>query len=126
MSKTSVHFRTATKMPRSANVMEISIESFARDLRYFQPIKKKHHFEPGAKHLASRQQQRNDNVLEPDTTLDMVDRSMDIQQILYELAMHVNTYFRFQALILMMTAFMLIVFDCYYLIEEFTSTTSCS
>lgn len=112
-------------MPRrSTNEIEISI---SHDLHYFRPSKKNRHIELGSKLGTFRQHQRHNwtphasDIDSPDTALDIVERSMDIQQILYELALHVNAYFRFQALIVIMTAFVLIVFDCYYLIVEFTS-----
>lgn len=50
-------------------------------------------------------------------SLDTIDRAMDIQQILFEFSQIINSYYRFQLLIVILTAFIIIVFDCYYLME---------
>lgn len=50
-------------------------------------------------------------------SLDTIDRAMDIQQILFEFSQIINSYYRFQLLIVILTAFIIIVFDCYYLLE---------
>lgn len=50
-------------------------------------------------------------------SLETIDRAMEIQQILYEFSQIINSYYRFQLLIVILTAFIIIVFDCYYLLE---------
>lgn len=50
-------------------------------------------------------------------SLETIDRAMDIQQILFEFSQIINSYYRFQLLIVILTAFIIIVFDCYYLLE---------
>lgn len=49
--------------------------------------------------------------------METVDRVMDMQCALFELAQVTNEYYRIQILILMLTAFMMIVFDCYGLLD---------
>lgn len=51
------------------------------------------------------------------SSLETIDRAMDIQQILFEFSQIVNSYYKFQLLIVILTAFIIIVFDCYYLLE---------
>lgn len=56
------------------------------------------------------------NVLKRDS-LQTIDKAMEIQQILFEFADVINSYFKFQLLVVILTAFIVIVFDCYYLLE---------
>lgn len=48
--------------------------------------------------------------------METIDRAMDIQQILYELSTMVNRFYRCQILIVVLCAFLMIVFDTYYLL----------
>lgn len=49
--------------------------------------------------------------------LDTIDRAMDIQQILFEIAQITNNYYGFQVLVVISTAFVVVVFDFYNLLD---------
>lgn len=49
--------------------------------------------------------------------METIDRAMDVQHTLFELAQVTNTYYRLQLLIMIITAFMQIVFDCYGMMD---------
>lgn len=49
-------------------------------------------------------------------SLEIIERAMDMQQILYQFSELLNSYFRFQLLIVILTAFIIIVFDSYYVL----------
>lgn len=49
--------------------------------------------------------------------METIDRMMEIQHALFELAQITNAYYRMQMLILILTAFMMIVFDCYGILD---------
>lgn len=52
-------------------------------------------------------------------SLEIIDRAMEIQQILYEFSSELNSYFQFQLLLIILTAFIVIIFNCFYLLSIF-------
>lgn len=111
-------------MHRSAynddDVLELAVVDLARDLNYFRKPTNAQKHEQGLEDDI-----RSAPAPDQQQLMDIVERAMDINQILYELCTHVNSYFRFQSLVVFVTAFVLIVFDCYYLIDELTSSRHC-
>lgn len=61
--------------------------------------------------------------------METIDRLMDMQHTLFELAQVTNDYYRLQMLILILTAFSMIVFDSYGVLDlmtkEFKSGSNC-
>lgn len=53
--------------------------------------------------------------------LDTIDRAMDIQQILFEISQITNKYYSFQMLVMIATAFIVIVFDLYNMLDMLTN-----
>lgn len=104
-------------MSRTSNVVEISFDNYVKDVSYLGYPKKTQN---GAKEFNVSKEPPAIKIANLDT-LEIVDRSMDIQQILFELSQNINIYFRFQALMVILTAFIIIVFDSYYVLLLFTS-----
>lgn len=112
-------------MPR--NVLKISFDQFASDVSYFRKPKTIAP-EPIVVDVAESKHPNNGsnntgNAFRRPVTdiIDIIDRSMDIQQVLFEMAQLVNAYFCFQTLMVILSAFIRIVFDCYYMLDTLTS-----
>lgn len=57
--------------------------------------------------------------------ISLIDRSMEIHYVLYEFTLTLNLFFQFQLLVVCLTAFIIIVFDCFYLLVLLNGFGSC-
>lgn len=57
------------------------------------------------------------------TAMVTIDRAMDMQHTMFELAQLTNDYYRLQLLLVILTAFMMIVFDCHGLLDLLSNRT---